>query len=256
VPLFPTAHLRPKTTPRSPAPPRQMARTCRKEKQSARTVRPKTLSAKSNKKRRSENREDFSRKRKVYAFRGDSALRNDDGRPEKQRAMFVSRPRAIEGKTSPDGMEGFFAQVVTVSAVCALVACSPTSSIPALLHLQPAAVNSRLRPPYPWPPSCFTPPLRSSLQLRVPPLHNTSRRRRCVSLPPAAYASGAAARVSFSGYPVPDTLLTPQVRAPLPPPLCFPFPPQPTRLPLPPLVVHAPGTPPPVRPTSPPPPSP
>jgi hypothetical protein len=81
-----------------------MGRTRRKEKQSARTVRAKTLRAKSNKKRSRETREDFSRKRKVHTFGGDSALENDDGRPEEQRAMFVNRPRAIEGKTSPDRM--------------------------------------------------------------------------------------------------------------------------------------------------------
>jgi hypothetical protein len=39
-------HLGRKTTPRAPAPLRQMTRTCREEKESARTVRPKILCAK------------------------------------------------------------------------------------------------------------------------------------------------------------------------------------------------------------------
>jgi hypothetical protein len=62
------AHLSAATTPRAPAPPRQMGRTRRKEKQSARTVRPKTLREKGNKKRRRETREDFSRKEKYMRF--------------------------------------------------------------------------------------------------------------------------------------------------------------------------------------------
>jgi hypothetical protein len=65
-----------------------MGRTRRKEKQSARPVRPKTLRAKGDKKRRRETREGFSRKKKVHAFRGVSALGNDDAKPEEQRAMF------------------------------------------------------------------------------------------------------------------------------------------------------------------------
>jgi hypothetical protein len=85
-----------------------MGRTCRQEKHSPRTVRPKTLRAKSYKKRRRETREDFSRKRKLHAFRGISALENDDARPEEQRAMFVNSPRTIRGKTSPDGRQRFF----------------------------------------------------------------------------------------------------------------------------------------------------
>jgi hypothetical protein len=87
------AHLSAATTPRAPAPPRQMGRTRRKEKQSARTVRPKTLREKGNKKRRRETREDFSRKEKYMRFA------HDDAKPEEQRA---SRPRATKGKTSPD----------------------------------------------------------------------------------------------------------------------------------------------------------
>jgi hypothetical protein len=68
APLFPTAHLSPKTTPRAPAPPRQIVSKCREEKQSARTVRQKTLRAKGDKKRRHETREDFSRKEKYMRF--------------------------------------------------------------------------------------------------------------------------------------------------------------------------------------------
>jgi hypothetical protein len=85
-----------------------MGRTCRKEKQSDRTEQPKTLHAKSYKKRRRETREDFSRKRKVHPFRGVSALENDNVRPEEESAMFVSRRRAIEEKTFPDGTQKFF----------------------------------------------------------------------------------------------------------------------------------------------------
>jgi hypothetical protein len=70
--LFPMAHLRSKPTPRAPVFSRQMARTCRKEKQSARTVR--LFKRKAIKKIRREIREDFSRKRKVYVFCGDSDL--------------------------------------------------------------------------------------------------------------------------------------------------------------------------------------
>jgi hypothetical protein len=66
-----------------------------KEKQSARTVRPKTLRAKGNKKKAPRNPRGLFSERKVVG--------NDDAKPEEQRAMFVSRPRAIEGKTSPDG---------------------------------------------------------------------------------------------------------------------------------------------------------
>jgi hypothetical protein len=95
-----------------------------------------------------------------------------------------------------------------VNAVHPPVACSPTSSIPALIQLLPAAASSRFRPPPFWPPSCSMPPLRSPLQLRVPP-------------PPVARVPGAPFPTRFALPPPP------------PPLLCFPFPLQLTRVPFP-----------------------
>jgi hypothetical protein len=64
-----------------------MSRTRRKEKQSARTMQPKTLRAKGYKKKAQRNPRGLFSERKVHAFRGVSALGNDDAKPEEQRAM-------------------------------------------------------------------------------------------------------------------------------------------------------------------------
>jgi hypothetical protein len=79
-----------------------MGRTRQKEKQSARTVRPKTLRAIGYKKRRREIRVDFSRKKKYNRFAASRRWKNGDVRPEELRALFISRPRATEGKTFPN----------------------------------------------------------------------------------------------------------------------------------------------------------
>jgi hypothetical protein len=79
-----------------------MGRKRRKEKQSARTVRPEILRAKGDKKKTPRNPRRLFLERKVHAFRGVSALGNDEAKPEEQRAMFLSRPRITKGKTSPD----------------------------------------------------------------------------------------------------------------------------------------------------------
>jgi hypothetical protein len=47
------------------------------------------------KKRRRETREDFSRKRKVHAFRGDSALERSPWKFPQRKEKFGSRPRTI-----------------------------------------------------------------------------------------------------------------------------------------------------------------
>jgi hypothetical protein len=79
-------------------------------------------------------------------------------------------PARSKGKLLPTYTQKMvFAQVVIVSALRALLTSSPISSIPSLLHLQPAAASSHLWSTRPSPPSCSMPPLRSSLQLRVPP---------------------------------------------------------------------------------------
>jgi hypothetical protein len=135
-----------------------------------------------------------------------------------------------------------------VNAVHPPVACSPTSSIPALIQLLPAAASSRFRPPPFWPPSCSMPPLRSPLQLRVPP-------------PPVARVPGAPFPTRFALPPPPPPLLCfpfplQLTRVPPPLPVFRAFPLQLTRVPPPLPVFRAPGIPPPVRPTSPSPPLP
>jgi hypothetical protein len=63
--------------PRVPALPRQMTRTYLEEKTIGSDSVTEDYLRESNKKRRREIREGFSRKRKAYAFRGDLALEND-----------------------------------------------------------------------------------------------------------------------------------------------------------------------------------
>jgi hypothetical protein len=135
------ALLSPKTTP-----PRQMARTCRKEKLLARTVRPKLFARKAIKKGAAKPERTFLGKEKYKES-------------NKGQCSSVG-PALSKGKLLPSGRKGFSAQLVIVSAVRVPGACSPISSIPALLHFQPPAASSRLRPPLPWPPSCSTPLLR------------------------------------------------------------------------------------------------
>jgi hypothetical protein len=106
-----------------------MGCTCRKEKQSARTVQPKTFRAKGYKKRRRETREDFSRKEKHMRFAAFRRWKNDDARLEEQRAMFVSRPRATKGKTSPK-----LHAKETVFCANSISECSPCHQCPAYLH--------------------------------------------------------------------------------------------------------------------------
>jgi hypothetical protein len=48
--------------------------------------------------RAAENPRGLFSERKLHAFHGVSALGNDDEKPEEQRAMFLSRPRASKGK--------------------------------------------------------------------------------------------------------------------------------------------------------------
>jgi hypothetical protein len=107
---------------------------------------------------------------------------------------------------------------------------------PCLLHLQPVTANSRLRPPRTCPQSCFTSPLRSLLQLRVPlPSGRSILRCHCPRTAPAGITSFAR---------------SPQVRA-LPAANALPLP-QLSRMPS--VVVSDTASP--TRSTSPPPPSP
>jgi hypothetical protein len=215
----------------------------------------KTFARKAIKKERRETREDFSQKRKVYAFRGNSALEKSPWKfSRKEKKYSAVGPARSKGKLIPTGRKGFSAQLVIVSAVRASMACSPTSSIPALLHLQPAVASSRLRPPSPLATSCPTPPSSHSNSRRRQPVSPTSpgplRYARCPPPPlcfpfPRSLRECRYLRPHKQQSPPPASapgFACPQVRALSPPLLCFPFPPQPMLVPLPPPVVRAPGT--------------
>jgi hypothetical protein len=81
--------------------------------------------------------------------------------------MFLSRPRASKGKTSPDryAEKTFFRKTVKVSEVRVLVACSSTSTTPALLSPFRQPLPARASGPLaPGPRADSTPPLRSPSQ--------------------------------------------------------------------------------------------
>jgi hypothetical protein len=139
------------------------------------------------KKRRRETREDFSRRRKVHAFRGESALEKSLWKFPRRKEKFSSKPRTTKGKTSFNGYsKTVSAQIVIVSAVHALVACSPTSSIPTLLHLQPAAACPFLR-------------------LRPSPGTRAAAAAAAALLPLSPAVHTSASRVSCPRYPTPGT---------------------------------------------------
>jgi hypothetical protein len=89
--------------------------------------------------------------RKVHAFRGISALGNDDEKPEEQRAMFLSRPRATNGKISLNlhAEKTFFR--ANSDSKCS--ACRSGLFTYILPPCTPSPLTS-LRPPRPWYPSC------------------------------------------------------------------------------------------------------
>jgi hypothetical protein len=184
---------------------------------------PKTFHSKSIYKRRHQTREDFSRKRKVHAFRGDLALEKLPWKFPRRKEKFGSRPRAIKGKTFPKSH--------TINGPSGLL----TDIIHPCLHHHPTADSSRLQLP-PLAPellhtaAAFLNSAESAaataaiLQLPSPP-HSKNRRRQ----PPSTWDAAA-------------------------PLLCLPFPPQPMQVP--PLsMFRTQHTPPSVRSTSPPPPS-
>jgi hypothetical protein len=91
----------------------------------------------------------------------------DDGPTNKRKSSSVGLAQSRR-KLLPTDTQKFFRAI----SDCECSAC-PRSLLTdiiysCLLHLQPAAANSRFWPPCSWPSSCSTLPLSSPLQLRVP----------------------------------------------------------------------------------------
>jgi hypothetical protein len=166
-----------------------MSRTRRIEKQSARTVRPKTLRAKGDKKKAPRNPRGLFSERKVHAFRGVSALGNDDAKLEKQRAMFLSRSRATEGKTSPNLHADFSAFPCNSEIECNAY---PSGLLTYIVHpCTPSFLASRFQ---------LAPPAPSLLA------HELTLHRLCTSPSQLVSAAAtAAARNLCPRCPIPDT---------------------------------------------------
>jgi hypothetical protein len=148
-----------------------------------------------------------------------------EGPMNKRKSSSVSLVQSKEKLLPTDAQKIFRAISECECSVC------PTGLLtdvihPCLLHLQPACVSLRLRPPRPWPPSCSTLPLCSPSQLRVPPYiarapsptrsalpsspHSTSRR--CQPVSPASpgpvryvCCPPPPSVIRAHGYPTPGT---------------------------------------------------